>query len=440
MYRSAVRPLPRESQRSPGFAALLSAVLPGLGQMYGSRWRRGILMLGVPFLGLALFAALALFIGPVASAVVRRAALFALLLLGVLYAFHIVIVADAFAMRSERRIQGRHAIDLALLAAIVLGLSLGYLSVYRHSQAWAAVLASVFEPTPGRTLGAGTSTSDTTAPGWSGRDRLNVLLLGIDTRDDDPETFNSDTVIVVSIDPVRKTAAMLSIPRDTLVDIPGVGKDKVNSAIAHSGGDPRKGAELARRTVERFLDIPIHSYAIIDFDAFRATIDTVGGVLVDVRRPLRDEEYPTADAGIARVEFRAGPQILDGESALEFARSRHDSNDFSRARRQQQVIFGLRQRMALAGLLRVPSVMERVGPLVRTNFDPGNVLPLARTALSIGTGEIHSDVLLPCGGDAPHCELTEENGAGGYYLIPDLPKVRAFVSELFSGEKPASTH
>ena len=229
---------------------------------------------------------------------------------------------------------------------------------------------------------------------------------------------------------------MLSIPRDTLVDIPGVGKDKINSAFAHAG-DASKGPELARRTVAGFLGIPINSYAVIDFTAFRSTVDGVGGVLVDVRRPLRDEEYPTADAGIARIEFRTGPQLMDGETALEYARSRHNSNDFSRARRQQQVIFAFRQRIAQAGLLRVPGMLEHVGPLVRTNFDPGNVLPLARTALSISSGQISSDVLLPCGGDSPHCELTEYNGPSWYYLIPDLAKVRAFVSDLFSGG-PAS--
>jgi polyisoprenyl-teichoic acid--peptidoglycan teichoic acid transferase len=436
VYRSAVRALPREPRRSPGFAALLSAVLPGLGQMYGSRWRRGLLMLVIPFAGLAAFTVVALFVGPVASAVIRRAALFALLLLGALYAFHLVIVADAFATRSGGRLERRHTIDFALLLAIVLGLSLAYFSIYRHSQVWAGIIATVFEPTPGRTLGVGSSTNDVSAPGWSGRERLNVLLLGLDTREDDPETFNTDSIIVFSIDPVAKTAAVLSIPRDTLVDIPGVGQDKVNSAFAHAG-DASKGPELARRTVAAFLGIPIHAYAIIDFTAFRTTVDGAGGVLVDVRRPLRDEEYPTADAGIARIEFRTGPQLMDGETALEYARSRHDSNDFSRALRQQQVIFAFRQRIAQVGLLRVPSLMERVGPLVRTNFDPGNVLPLARTALSISSGQIHSDVLLPCGGGASHCELAEENGPAGYYLIPDLGKVRAFVADLFSGG-PAS--
>jgi len=439
VIRTPARTLPRVViEGSPGLAALLSALLPGLGQMYHGRWRRGLVMLGIPFIGVALFVALVLFGGPLTSPIVQRATLFALLVVGALFAYHVAIVADAFAGPfGAYGLRGRHTIDYALLTAIVLGLIVGYYSAYRQSTTWARVIGAVFEQPAGRVVGAGVPQGGTTAPAWSGRDRLNVLLLGIDTRDESPETQNTDTIIVLSLDPTGHTAAMLSIPRDTLVEIPGVGKDKINSAYSYAK-EPKQGPELVRRSVEKFLDIPIHSYAIIDFTAFRQTVDSVGGVLVDVRRPLRDEDYPTADYGIERVEFRAGVQLMDGENALRYARSRHDSNDFSRARRQQAVLFALRDRFALAGIFRIPAIAERVGPLVRTNFDPANVLPLARTALAIDSADIRSDVLLPCGGDEPHCELAEENGASGYYLIPDVEKVRALVADLFSGRRPAS--
>lgn len=393
-------------------------------------------MFAIPFLFLLVFAFAVLFGGPIASVVVQRAALFALIVVGTLFGYHVAVVGDAFA-GGMRNLRGRHTIDYALLAAIVLGLAVGYYSAYRQATAWANVVSAVFEPPAGRTVGAGTPTGGTTPPGWSGRERLNVLLLGIDTREESPETQNTDTIILLSIDPTARTAAMLSIPRDTLVEIPGVGKDKVNSAYAHAN-DPRKGPELARQSVEKFLGVPIHSYAIVDFTAFRQTIASVGGVLVDVPLPLRDEAYPTADFGVERLAFRAGLQLMDGDDALRYARSRHDSNDFTRARRQQIVLFALRDRFALAGLFRLPGIIERVGPLVRTSFDPGNVLPLARTVLAIERSEIASEVLLPCGGDAPHCELMEENGPLGYYLIPDVTKVRALVADLFAGRKPAS--
>ncbi len=437
VIRTRTRPLTRFAEGSPGFAALLSALLPGLGQIYQSHWRRGLLMLALPLVAIGTFVGLVLLVGPIAGAVIRRAALFALLIVGGTFAYHITIVGDAFAARSGR-VRARHALDYGLLLAIVLGMSVTYLAIYRHAGAWASALNAVFEPAAARTIGAGTAAGSATAPTWSGHGRLNVLVLGIDTREDDPETYNTDTILVLSVDPDGRTAGMLSIPRDTLVDIPGVGRDKVNSAYAHAADPEKGGAALARRTVEGLLGIPIHTYALIDFAAFRKTIDSVGGVLVDAKRPLRDENYPTAGNGIERIEFRAGPQLMDGDDALRYARSRHDSNDFNRARRQQAVILAFRARIAQGGLFRLPGIMDQVGPLVRTDFDPGNVLPLARTVLSIDAGAIQSDVLLPCSADSSHCELTEQNAPDGYYLIPDVAKVRALVAEIFPGSKPAS--
>lgn len=387
-------------------------------------------MLIVPVLGVGLFAAVALLVGPVASAIIRRAALFAVLIVGGLFAFHVVVVVDAFA-GPYRRAAGRRVVDLALLAATVIGLSLGYLAVYRQSSEWATVVAGMFQQSPGRTLGAGTTSADTAAPRWSGSERLNVLVLGVD--DDN----NTDTMMVLSLDTVGKTGVMLSIPRDTVVDIPGVGKDKINSAYMHGGATPSKGPELVRRTVQQFLGIPIHSYVLVDFDAFVQTIDSLGGVVVDPRRPAADPAYPTADNGIVNLWFGTGPQLMDGDRALRFARIRHDTNDFERARRQQLVVSAVRDRLAEAGIFRLPAIVQRVAPLVRTDFDPGNILPLARTALAVKRSDIRSEVLLPCDAAAPHCELTEQNDPSGYYLIPDVAKVRAFVTGLFSGA-PAS--
>lgn len=434
MISPPVRVLPPPVERTR-LATLLSALLPGLGQLYQERWVRGLLMLLLPPLILLLIAGFVLIAAPITELVIRSASLVAVLLVGTLFAYHVAVVLDAFAGRSGSL--SRHpAADLAVAAAVLLGLTLAYFPIYQQSRAWAGVLTTVFE-IPDRTVGAGTPSAESTAPGWSERERLNVLILGIDTREEQAETANTDTVIVLSLDPVGNTAAMLSIPRDTLVDIPGVGADKINSAYAR-GGTGSRGAELARRTVEGFLDIPIHSYALIDFVAFRSTIDSVGGVIVDVRRPLRDEHFPTADFGIERLRFLAGPQHMDGEEALKYARSRHDSNDFSRARRQQAVIFALRASLARAGIFRMPAIVEDVGPLVRTTFDPGDVLRLARTALAVEASEIRSEVLLPCGGDEPHCELIEENTPAGYYLIPDEDKVRALVADLF-GEPAGSS-
>lgn len=413
---------------SPGLAALLSGLLPGLGQLYQDRWVRGLLMLLLPVFAVALVGALVVVADPLTRAVVRNAGLATLLVVGSLFAYHVVVVADAFAGRVAHVRGARRAVDYAILGLVTLALVGVYGAAHRESAAWAGVLAKVFEPI-GITVPA--AAADQSAPPvWSGRDRLNVLLLGIDRRDGDAQTENTDTLIVLSLDPLNSTAAMLSIPRDTFVTIPGHGQDKVNAAYAYAGA--QRGPDLARRTVEGLLGIPLHSFALIDFAAFTKIVDSFGGVLVDVKRPLRDEEYPTADSGIERLQMLAGPQLLDGDDALRYARSRHDSNDFSRARRQQDVLAALRARLVQGGLGRVPAVIDRIGTAVQTNFDPGNILPLARTGTAIDGGAIRSEVMLPCNAPgAGHCELTEQESTLGYYLIPDRAKIADLVASLF---------
>ena len=416
---------------APGFAALLSGLLPGLGQIYFERWIRGIVILLLPILAIALGGAFVATFDPLTSLVVRHATVFALLVVGGMLAYHLWAVGDAFAsaFRSGGRLRGRLAKDYLALGLVAIFLIGAYASVYRGANAWAGLATRVFAPV------AGTSARGASAvwqpPEWNGTDRLNVLVLGIDSRGaGSGDTQNTDTIIVLSVDPVRHTAAMLSVPRDTLVPIPGHGQDKVNAAYAYGGAD------LAVRTVEDLLGIRINSYALIDFQAFTQIVDSVGGVVLDVKRPIRDEAYPTADYGVERLNILAGPQLMPGDEALKYARSRHDSNDFSRARRQQEVIAAIRARLAEDGMLaRVPGIVSEVGSAVETNFDPANVLPLASLGGGIPASAIRSEVLLPCSIDAPHCELTEENGALGYYLIPDKAKIAKLVADLFSPTK-----
>jgi len=413
---------------SAGFAALLSGLLPGLGQLYQERWVRGLFMLLVPAFAIALVGALVMVADPLTRTVVRNAGLAALLVVASLFAYHVAVVADAFAGGLARGAHvGRRILDYAILGVVTVALVGGYGTVYRESAAWAAVTTKVFEPivvfTP-------TVADQSPPPAWSGKERLNVLLLGVDRRDGGEQTENTDTLIVLSLDPLNSTAAMLSIPRDTLVTIPGHGQDKINAAYSYGGA--QRGPELVRRTVEGLLGIPVHSFVLIDFPAFTKIVDSFGGVLVDVKRPLRDEEYPTADAGIERLQMVAGPQLLNGDDALRYARSRHDSNDFSRARRQQDLLAAIRARLVQGGLGRIPAIVDRVGTAVQTNFDPANVLPLARTGTAIDGRAIRSEVMLPCEApDADHCELNEEQSVLGYYLIPDKARVAELVSSLF---------
>ena len=413
---------------SPGFAAVLSALLPGLGQVYADRWVRGLLMLALPILALALGAAFIAFADPLTSFVLRNAPSISFIVLSIALAYHLYVVADAFAGRLHR-VRGKHAGDYAILAIVTLALIAGYGTIYRQSSPWANLAARLFQPFVERTQQTTSGTPVETPPAWTGNDRLNVLVLGIDTREGDAANRNTDTMLVVSLDPLNHTASMLSIPRDIYIDKPGTFQGKINGAFAFGG------PSLIRKLVDDMLGIRINAYALLNFEAFNKIVDGVGGVIVDARRPVRDESYPTPDYGVERIDILAGPQLMHGELALQYARSRHDTNDYSRAKRQQEVIGGLRNRLTQPEALRtLPALIDSVGTTVETDFDPANILPLARTATGIDSANIASDVLYPCGGDYPHCELVF-NGDNGFFLIPDRAKIRDLAAQLFYDPK-----
>ena len=175
-------------------------------------------------------------------------------------------------------------------------------------------------------------------PDWSLGERVNILLMGVDRRPeekmDDP--VRTDTMMVVSIDPNTHTASMLGIPRDLWVPIPlpnnGVLHDRINTANVYGvmRNLPGGGAQLAKDTVSYNLGVKIHYFLMIDFQGFRNIIDALGGIDVYLDKPLVDYEYPTDNYGYMTVSIPAGNQHLDGERALQYARSRHSDSDFGR--------------------------------------------------------------------------------------------------------------
>jgi len=423
------RRAPRSAEvGSPGFAAALSGLLPGLGQIYADRWVRGLLMLIVPIFAIVLTGAFVAFADPLTSFVLRNAPSLSFVILSLALGYHLWVVADAFAGRLHQ-VRGRHAVDYAVLGIVTLALIAGYGTIYRQSAPWAGLAAKMFQPFVQRVTQTTSGSSEEAPPAWTGNERLNVLVLGVDTREGDKSTQNTDTMLVVSLDPVNKTASMLSIPRDVYIDKPGTFQGKINGAFAFGGPN------LARKVVDDLLGIRINAYALINFEAFNKIVDGVGGVIVDARRPVRDESYPTADYGVERIDILAGPQLMHGDLALKYARSRHDTNDYSRAKRQQEVLGALRSRLTQSDALRtLPAIIDSVGTTIETDFDPANVLPLARTGTSIDSGAITSDVLYPCGGGYPHCELSY-NGDNGFFLIPDRAKIRELAAQLFYDPK-----
>ena len=187
---------------------------------------------------------------------------------------------------------------------------------------------------------------------------LNILLLGSDARDEDVDYSGdargnrSDTIMVMHVSGDRDGAQVMSIPRDTWVDIEGHGQAKINAAMSH-GGLP-----LATQTVSDFIGAPIHHVAIMDFEGFKALTDSVGGVTVDSEQAFES----------GGQSFTEGANELSGEEALSFVRARKDfaDGDLQRIRNQQAFLSGLMDEIITAGTLGNP---VKVAGLVR-DFSP----------------------------------------------------------------------
>lgn len=259
-------------------------------------------------------------------------------------------------------------------------------------------------------------------------ERVNILLLGVDLRPQESGPTRTDTLIVVTLDPATGTAGMLSIPRDLWVEIPGFQEGRINQA--HFFGDaynyPGGGPALAMRTVEYNLGIPIHYYVRINFQGFREIVDTLGGITVDVPSEIRDDRYPDEDYGYMSIYIPAGVQTMDGETALRYARTRHGTTDFERARRQQQVLLAIRDKALNLNLLpRLPDLIRTLGHTVDTNLTPGEVLALAPIASSIDPSQIKSAVI----DETMTVRVIMETGAD--VLFPDRVLICQIVEEIF---------
>jgi polyisoprenyl-teichoic acid--peptidoglycan teichoic acid transferase len=245
------------------------------------------------------------------------------------------------------------------------------------------------------------------------RDPVNVLLIGVDKRPNSDDGVRSDTLILVHLDPQQKWASMLSIPRDSVVNIPHLGQAKINAAYAYGYTNAAAiygegteadagGGALAAETVEQFLGVKVDYTAQVDFRGFEQLVDAIGGVLVDVERPLLDAEYPTEDYGVERIFIPAGLQVMSGRSALIYARSRHLSTDFDRGRRQQQVLRALLEQVKARGLLEnitvLPEWADVLAQNVRTTLpvrDLGMLNGLASLARELNSDRVVQLVISP---------------------------------------------
>lgn len=253
-------------------------------------------------------------------------------------------------------------------------------------------------------------------------DRINILLLGIGgTGHDGPEL--TDTIILASLKPSTKQVAMISIPRDLLVQVPGVGARKVNAVNAYAEQNKRgSGPEATSEIIGSIFDQEIDYYVKIDFQSFEDLIDAIGGVDVYVERTFQDNTYPTDNYGYQVVSFEEGWQNLNGETALQYARSRHGNNgegsDFARATRQQKVISAAKEKLLSTSTILNPGRLNQLAGLfaqhVTTNMNIVDMVRLGRYAPDIDSSKIRNFVL----DDAPSGPLYSSYVNGAYVVLP----------------------
>jgi len=213
---------------------------------------------------------------------------------------------------------------------------------------------------------------------------FNVLLLGSDIRPGETDA-RADTIIVARIDPEQKKVWMLSIPRDTRVEIPGYGEAKINAANFQGG------PALAVETVEEFLGIDINHYIGINFRGFQRVVDTLGGVWVDVDVEIDD---PKAASHGSRGAYHIDPgyQLLDGEHALTFVRSRNFPDaDFTRMRHQQQFFKALAdQATKFTNVFKVPALVKDISQQMSTDMSVGDLADLALALREMGSDKLET--------------------------------------------------
>lgn len=481
--------------RSAFAAAFLSLVFPGLGHAYAGAWSRAVAFAALPILALALLSGIVLRAerADLLAFVISEPFLIGLLVVNVLaLLYRIVAAVDAwqvarFLNSGEASGGGRlgrvrlplNPLSVAGLLAVLLVMSGGHFAIARYNALALNLVDCVFsegdnpdcesqgasqdprqslDPAdPGAPLGSGNAvpapTPEGTAsagalaptlPPWDGRVRLNVLLVGSDQRKGE-SSFNTDTMIVVSIDPASGEVAMLQVPRD-MVDVPvpanarsvwgSVYRGKINSWFAQNRNRTdlwqgktaqARGFASLKAILGELYGLDIRYYVMVNFDGFVKVVDTLGGVQVNVQIPVAESTYPLDPGHLGRIYIPAGPQHMTGEQALVYARSRHRATDFDRGRRQQRVLVSLRDQMSARAIIaNLPGLVDALKGSVSTDLRTSDLPKLLALADSVDTRNIRSFVF------APDFYATEYlSSPRGYIITPNVARIRKAVKEAF---------
>ena len=271
-------------------------------------------------------------------------------------------------------------------------------------------------------------------------DRVNFLLMGIGGTGHEGALL-TDTMMIMSVKLSTNQAALISVPRDLLVKIPDNGYQRINHASAYgdinnyAGG----GSALAAQTIEDAFGLAMDYWLRIDFSGFKTVIDDMGGVDVYIERSFTDNQYPTEDFEVQTISFEQGVEHMDGERALQFARSRHgdsgEGSDFARNKRQQKILFAVKDKLlswkTLANPNRVYKIYNNVTNHIQTNIGPSQIPEFMSLVKSIDFDNIKHYIIDDSPGGLLKPIITED---GAQVLVPksgDLAELQDFARNIF---------
>jgi len=276
--------------------------------------------------------------------------------------------------------------------------------------------------------------------------RTNIIILGLDRRgkQSTESSLLTDTIIVGSIDKLGAKADMVSIPRDLWVPYANSNYHGKINAIYSWGG-----VEALKKTVENITGVPIHYYIVIGFEGFVKAVDTIGGITIDAEQGFDDYKYPIEgkeniypeEDRYMHIHFDSGVQILNGEKALQFARSRHalgdEGTDFARSSRQQKIILAFFKKVSshetIFNLSKIKTLYSIFNQYIETNISLEEALAFYNLSQKLDLSQIKSQVL---NGNLFYNPPDSKPYSGAWVLIPkagDFSKVQEFISNTFFG-------
>ncbi|MDP4098317.1 LCP family protein [Paenibacillus sp. P96] len=311
---------------------------------------------------------------------------------------------------------------VALVLASVIGFAGYYVnSIYNQLDQ----LQKTGEASPFRNIEKVDQAVTPAPPKWEGTEPVNILLMGVDVRGTKKgEIPRSDSMMVVSLDPEQQKIRLFSLLRDTYTEIPGYGANRINTAITH-------GPNTAMQAASDLLGIPVQYYVYTDFQGFIKLVDAIGGVDFEVEK---DMYYTSkADNHEYDINLKEGMQHLDGATALQYVRFRHDAlSDYSRSSRQREFLAAVADKMqTTTTIAKLPSILEQVNPYIDTNLAVTDMLKLA--SLGYQSSFAGSEQVPPM-----NLLVEERIGGAAVLTIRNSDELKQYVQDLFT-TVPASS-